>query len=65
MSSAHIAYSQHHDATEEVEVSALVSVYKLAISSHARKVAAAESRPDDAKGSKNDRTATEIIPKSS
>ena len=54
MSSTRTDYSQHHDATQEAEVSALVSVYKLAISSHERKEAAAECRPDDAERSLSD-----------
>jgi hypothetical protein len=44
-----IAYAQRHDATAEAEISALVNVYKFILDSHARKEAAPESRPDDAR----------------
>jgi len=37
MNSARIAYSQRPDTTPEAEVSVLASIYKLAISSHAKK----------------------------
>jgi hypothetical protein len=54
MSSARTAYSQRPDVRAEAEVSVLASIYKLAISSHERKEAAAESRPDDAERSLSD-----------
>ena len=63
MSSTRITYAPRPDATPEAEISALAAIYKLCISSHERKEAAPESRLDDAEGYKNDRTATEIIPK--
>jgi hypothetical protein len=65
MNSPHITYTRRSDATSEAEVAALGAIYKFVLDCHAKKEAAPESRPDDAKGSKNDRTATEIIPKPS
>jgi hypothetical protein len=54
MSSTRIAYSQHHDATAEAEVSVLASIYKLAISRHARKEATGPGSPDDGTKIKED-----------
>jgi hypothetical protein len=65
VSSSRIAYAMRLDATSEGEVAALSNVYKFVLDCHAKKKAASESRPDDAEGSKNDRTATEIIPEPS
>ena len=48
-----ISYVPRSDATPEAELNALAAIYKLCISSHARKEAAPESRPD-AKVFKND-----------
>ena len=47
MSSARIAYSQRPDVRAEAEVSVLASIYKLAISRHARKEATRPSSPED------------------
>jgi hypothetical protein len=60
-----ITYVPRADATSEAEVAALGAIYKFVLDCHAKKEAAPESRPDDAEGSENDRTATEIIPKPS
>jgi hypothetical protein len=54
MSSARTVYRARDDATPESEVSVLASVYKLVISSHARKEATRPGSPDDAKEIKND-----------
>ena len=60
-----IAYAPRANALPETEIAVLASIYKFALDCHAKKEAAPESRPDDAEGSKNDRTATEIISKPS
>jgi hypothetical protein len=65
MGSPRITYVARPNATSETELSALVAVYKFVLDCHAKREAAPESRPDDAEGCKNDRTATEIIPKPS
>jgi hypothetical protein len=44
-----IAYTPRPDVTHEAELSALAAIYKLAISSHARKEAVPENRPEDAR----------------
>jgi hypothetical protein len=49
MSSARITYSQRSDVTAEAEVSVLANVYRHIIACHARKEAAPESRPEDAR----------------
>ena len=52
MSSARITYSQRHDAKTVKESNVLAAVYKLCLErSRARKEAAPENRPDDAKES--------------
>jgi hypothetical protein len=57
MSSPRITYAPCPDVTVEAEVSVLAAIYKLAISSsHARKEAAPESRPDDARKDQDART---------
>jgi hypothetical protein len=49
-SSARITYSQRHDAKTVKESNVLAAVYKLCLArSRARKEAAPESRPDDAR----------------
>jgi hypothetical protein len=58
-----ITYARRPDATPEAELTALAVVYRIVLG--AKKEAAPESRPDDAEGPKNDRTATEILPKPS
>ncbi len=55
-SSPRITYSPRPDTTPEAERTALASVYKHVL---AKKKAAPESRPDDAKGSVNDRALKE------
>ena len=50
MSSAPITYSSRYDVTQEAEISALASVYKLVLA----KEAAPESRPDDAERNRSD-----------
>ena len=42
-----VTYAPRPDATPEGELSALVAIYQLCLSSHARKEAAPKSRPDD------------------
>lgn len=59
MSSSRITYTPRPDATPETEFSALAAVYKFVL---AKKEAAPESRPDDAKGSQHDR-AKPILPR--
>jgi hypothetical protein len=54
MSSTRITYAPRPDATPEAEISALAAIYKLCISSHERKEAAPESRPDDRNKIKGD-----------
>ena len=54
MNSSHITYAPRPDATAEAELGALAAIFKLCISSHERKEAAAESRPDDAERNLND-----------
>jgi hypothetical protein len=49
MSSARINYSPSAHATSETETSALINVYKFVLDCHAKKKAAPESRPDDAR----------------
>jgi hypothetical protein len=52
-----VSYTQRPDATPERELSALVAIYKLCISSsHAQEEAAPESRPDDARKDQDART---------
>ena len=49
-----IAYRARDDATRESEVSVLASIYKLAISSHARKEATRPGSPEDGTEVKED-----------
>jgi hypothetical protein len=51
-----IAYQARDDTTPEAEVSVLAAIYKLCISSHERKEAAPESRPEDARKDQDART---------
>ena len=44
-----IVYRTRDDATPDGELSALAAIYQLCIRRHARKEAAPESRPDDAR----------------
>ena len=54
MSNARITYSQHHDIRAEAEAGVLAWIYKLAISSHARKEATRPGSPDDGTEFKED-----------
>jgi hypothetical protein len=54
MSGLAINYAARADATTETELSAVANVYRFVLDCHAKKVAAPESRPDDAKGSQHD-----------
>ena len=49
MTSPRVTYAARHDATAEAEQSALANVYRFVLDRHARKEAAPESRPDDAR----------------
>jgi len=49
LTNSRIIYTPRLDATPEAELSALVNVYKFILESHAKKEAAPESRPDDAR----------------
>jgi hypothetical protein len=49
MTSPRITYIPHPDTAPEAELSALVAVYKFVLDCRAKKVAAPESRPDDAR----------------
>jgi hypothetical protein len=57
-----ITYTPRPGATPEGELNALATVYKFVLDCSERKQGRpTTSGPDDAEGSKNDRTATEII----
>jgi len=45
----HIAYAPRPDATPEAEIATLAAVYRFVLDSRAKKEAAPESRPDDAR----------------
>jgi hypothetical protein len=63
MNNARIVYVQHEGITPQAELSVLVAIYRLAISSsHARKKAAPKSRLDDAEGSGSECTAEGLYP---
>jgi hypothetical protein len=49
MNSARIVYRPREDASAEAELSALVNVYRFVLDCRAKKEAAPESRPDDAR----------------
>jgi hypothetical protein len=49
MNSTHITYTRRSDATSKAEVAALGAIYKFVLDCHAKKEAASESRPDDAR----------------
>ena len=49
MTSPRITYIPHPDTAPEAELSALVAVYKFVLDCRAKKEAAPESRPDDAR----------------
>jgi hypothetical protein len=49
MTSPRITYAPRPDATLEAELSALANVYRFVLDCHAKKEAAPESRPDDAR----------------
>jgi hypothetical protein len=57
MAESKVVYTPHADATPQAELSALVTIYKLCLErSHAKKEAAPESRPDDARKDQDART---------
>lgn len=61
-----VLYSPRTDATPESELNALAVIYRFILDCHAKKEGRpTTSGPDDAEGSRNERTATEIIPKPS
>jgi hypothetical protein len=49
MTSPRITYIPHPDTAPEAELSALVAVYKFVLDCRAKKEAAPDSRPDDAR----------------
>ncbi len=49
MNRSAIAYTPRPDASPETEISALASVYRFVLDCRAKKEAAPESRPDDAR----------------
>jgi hypothetical protein len=49
MSEQRIIYAPRPDATPEAEIATLAAVYKFVLHCHAKKEAAPESRPDDAR----------------
>jgi hypothetical protein len=49
MDSSSITYTPRPDATPEAELSALASAYRFVLDCRAKKEAAPESRPDDAR----------------
>ncbi len=55
-----ITYTPRSDAASETELSALGNVYRYVLDCHAKKAAPLQSRPDDAKGPKNDRAKASI-----
>ena len=60
---SHATYVPRPDVTPEAEISALAAIYKLCLnSSHVKKGAAPESRPDAGKEI-NERSGKSIIPK--
>ncbi len=63
MDKPRISYRPIVGASREAELSALSAIYKLCISSYARKEAAPESRPDDAEGRSNEIGANRSIPR--
>jgi hypothetical protein len=44
-----ITYALRTDTTQEAEISTLANVYRFVLDCHAKKEAAPESRPDDAR----------------
>jgi hypothetical protein len=53
---AHIRYAQRPDATPKTELSALASAYRFVLECRAKKEAAPESRPEDARKDQDART---------
>jgi hypothetical protein len=49
-----VSYEPRRDTTPEAELNVLAVIYRFVLDCHAKKEAAPESRPDDAKGSKHD-----------
>ncbi len=60
MNSPRVQYVPREDVTPETELSALGNVYRYVLDCHAKKAAPLQSRPDDAKGPKNDRAKASI-----
>jgi hypothetical protein len=56
MSEPRIAYTARRDATAEIEYSTLAHIYKFVLDCHAKKEAAPENRPDDARKDQDART---------
>jgi hypothetical protein len=56
MASPHITYTPSHEVTAEAELSTLASIYRFVLDCHAKKKAAPESRPDDARKDTDART---------
>jgi hypothetical protein len=54
--SPHIHYSPRPDTSPEAEATVLCAVYKFIIDCHAKKEAAPESRPEDARKDQDART---------
>ena len=48
-----ITYALRTDTTQEAEISTLANVYRFVLDCHAKKEAAPESRPDDARKDQN------------
>lgn len=56
-----LSYAPRSDASTEQETAALASVYRFILDCHAKKQGGpATSRPEDAKGSENDRAEQRI-----
>jgi hypothetical protein len=60
MNNSRTVYVQREGITPRAELDALSACLRFIIDCHAKKEAASESRPDDAKGSKHDRAKTSI-----
>jgi hypothetical protein len=56
MSEPRTAYTAHRDATAEIEHSTLAHIYKFVLDCHAKKEAAPDSRPEDARKDQDART---------
>jgi hypothetical protein len=56
MSSPRISYATRPDATPEAELGALAAVFRFVLDCHAKKEAAPENRPEDARKDQDART---------